>query len=98
MQLPGIDAVFGDGTGLTFGGDAGPAGPSAARGGQQGGGMFDSSSWNVSFGNSKIDSTRTQTPLPGIDGALSGVTQYLPYIALIFGGLILWKTLKKKGS
>ncbi len=63
---------------------AGPAGPSNATGGSQGGG-FDSSGWNVTFGNNS-----------GIEAARNDVSKYLPYLVAGVAGLILWRMTKKK--
>lgn len=64
----------------------GPAGPSMAYGGSSGG-MFDSSGWNVSFGdNSPVTSDRTQ------QGELS---QYLPYVIVAGVFLVAWRAFKK---
>lgn len=63
------------------GGRGGSAAPSSAYGGS---GMFDSSGWNVSFGNSKIASSR------GLD-----LGTYTPYVAVVAAGIMLWKVLKK---
>lgn len=74
------DASF-SGTYSLQGGRGGSAAPSAAYGGT---GSLDSSSWNVSFGSSKIASSR------GLD-----LGAYTPYVAIVAAGIMLWKALKK---
>ncbi len=63
------------------GGAGGAAGPSTASGQS----AFDSSGWNVNFGEGSITSS-----------AGSGVSQYLPYIALGVGLLIVWRMTRKQ--
>lgn len=84
-----------------------PAGPSNAGGGSQGGGLFDSSGWNVTFGQgasitSDYDKTQTQgTGKPGTAAQAAGMAvqdmgNLLPYAV---GALLLVavaKKLKKK--
>jgi hypothetical protein len=84
-------------TGLSVLGSTLQAAPSSAsaRGGSMGGGMFDSSGMNTSFGSGDITSDRTQTPLPGLDGMASKVGQYIPYIVI---GIVAWKIFTRKKS
>ena len=63
------------------GGAGGAAGPSSALGSS----AFDSSGWNVNYGEGDIAS-----------GAASGLGQYTQYILLAAGLLIAWRIYKAK--
>lgn len=74
-----------------------PAGPSSAWGQDSFGSGFDSSGWNVNFGNGSIDSkaTKTGTDPIGLSGLGSGLSMNWQTLALLgLGGLVLWKTIR----
>ena len=79
----GLDAL----TSLTGGGglSAGGGGPSTA-GLRSGDNAFDSSGWNVNFGNGSIDSTRGG----------SGLSDYVPYVLAGLGLLVAWRMYRKR--
>lgn len=66
----------------------GSAGPSAANNKQEA--AFDSSGWNVTFGNGDIAATTDKNT-----GGVATVASYAPYIALSIGAIVLWKMFKK---
>lgn len=95
-------AAVGGPWGAVIGGAAGmasdmatpsPAGPSNASSlGEIGGALFDSSGWNINFGEGNgITTERTQTEA----GQFSAIKEYLPYaiVGAIF--LVAWRYTKK---
>ena len=66
----------------------GSAGPSAANNKQEA--AFDSSGWNVTFGNGDIAATTDKNT-----GGVATMASYAPYIALTVGAIVLWKMFKK---
>lgn len=75
-----------------------PAGPSEAKSsGAIGGANFNNSGWNVTFGtNSGIRSDVDNTAPGSVTGAVAGMAQYLPYVAVAVVVLVIWK--KRKSS
>lgn len=65
--------------------NVGNAGPATA-GLRSGNNAFDSSGWNVNFGEGSIDSNRGG----------EGLGAYLPYIVAGLGLLIVWRMNRKK--
>ena len=74
-------------TSLTAGGglSAGGGGPSTA-GLRSGDNAFDSSGWNVNFGDGSIDSARGS----------EGMGAYVPYILAGLGLLVAWRMYRKR--
>ena len=66
----------------------GSAGPSAANNKQEA--AFDSSGWNVTFGNGDIAATTDKNT-----GGVATMASYAPYIAFTVGAIVLWKMFKK---
>lgn len=60
--------------------------PGMATGSQSN--KFDTSGWNVNFGNGKIDSARSEAQAGSLDA-------YLPYAVLFVGVMIVWRMTRK---
>ena len=64
----------------------GTAGPSSADG-MFGGGLFDSSGWNVSFGAGSVSSARSDA---------GDLGKYLPWIVAGVGVVVVWRLTRKR--
>lgn len=64
----------------------GHAGPSGADG-MFGGGLFDSSGWNVNFGGGSITSARSD---------VGDLSKYLPWVAVAVSVVVVWKLARKR--
>lgn len=74
---------------LPISGDGGNAAPSYAGGNT--GSMFglDGSNWNVSFGSGDISSDAEKN-------SASGISQYLPWLMVAVGGVLVWRYMNKR--
>lgn len=70
----------------------GSSGPSQATGRSEA--VFDNSGWNLNFGNGDIKSVADKTASTGAAG-LDSISGYVPYIALLVAGVVLWRSMKK---
>lgn len=66
---------------------AGPAGPSSAAASNQAQLGFDSSGWNISFGEGSASSSKAD--------AGSASASWLPWVILGVGGVLLWRMTRK---
>ncbi len=85
----GIAGAAAQGLGQALGGGGGPS--SAVSRAEA---VFDNSGWNLNFGNGDIKSTSDKTASTGAAG-LDSISGYVPYIALIVAGVVLWRAMKK---
>lgn len=80
-----IGGMFAEGLGSALGSSGGP---SSAMGSAKSG--FDSSGWNVIFGdNAKLSTSRSQSEAGNFD-------QYIPYVLAGVGVLIVWRLTRKR--
>ena len=61
--------------------------PGMATGSQSN--KFDTSGWNVNFGNGNIDSARSESQAGSLDA-------YMPYAVLFVGVMLVWRLTRKK--
>lgn len=89
--MAGIDPYSAAFMALGSAAQAAPAGPSSAAATNAANSGFDSSGWNVNFGSGTASSSSTKQ-----DAATSALSSYLPWIVLGVGGVLLWRTMRKR--